>query len=64
MRNKRATWLVLLSVRCVAERVTYPGMRSFPRLADEQKSCAIRRAYFASSPKATLLGLLRGQNNF
>jgi len=25
-------------------------MRPFPRLADEQKSCAICRIYFASSP--------------
>ena len=40
-RNKRITWLVPLSVRRVAERVTYPGMRPFPRLADEQKSGAI-----------------------
>jgi hypothetical protein len=33
--------LVFSPARGVAERVTYPGMRPFPRLADEQKSCAI-----------------------
>jgi hypothetical protein len=35
MPNKRAISLVLLPVRGVAERVTYLGMRPFPRLADE-----------------------------
>ncbi len=41
MRNKCAISLVFLPIRGVAERVTYPGMRPFPRLADEQKSYAI-----------------------
>jgi len=41
MQNKRAISLVLLPVPGVAERVTYLSMRPFPRLADEQKSCAI-----------------------
>ncbi len=41
IRNKRAILLVFLSVRGVAERVTYPGQRPFPLLADKQKSCAI-----------------------
>ena len=41
MQNKRAISLVLLPARGVAERVTYRGQRSPPRLADEQKSCAI-----------------------
>jgi hypothetical protein len=50
-RNKRAILLVFLSVRGVAERVTDLGMRPFPLLADKQKSCAIRRVYFVSSPK-------------
>jgi hypothetical protein len=50
MQNKRAILLVLLPVRGVSERVSYLGRRPFPRLADEPKPCAIRRAYFASSP--------------
>jgi hypothetical protein len=50
MRNKCAISLVILSFRGVAEKAAYPGMRPFPPLADEQKSCAIRRIYFASSP--------------